>query len=186
MKNFTRRFLIAGTLGATLLAAGCNSGARVSDPATIDQRADASLEHLFLTEPGAQDLNDKAAGVLIMPLISEAGFGFGGSYGRGVLRVGGVSVDYYSATEASFGLQIGAQQYAQALFFMTEEALQGFRASQGWSAAADLKVQVIDQGEKINASTTTALAPIVAIFFGQAGLIAGATLEGAKYSRINP
>ena len=64
-----------------------------------------------------------------MPLVTEAGFGFGGSYGRGALRIEGVTVDYYSATKATFGFQIGAQQYAHALFFMTPEALEEFRRS---------------------------------------------------------
>jgi lipid-binding SYLF domain-containing protein len=38
-----------------------------------------------------------AAGMLVMPLVTEAGFGFGGAYGRGALRIGGTTVDYYSA-----------------------------------------------------------------------------------------
>ncbi len=83
--------------------------------------------------------------MLVMPLVTEAGFGLGGSYGRGALRVGGTTVDYYSATQASFGLQIGAQQYAHVLFFMTEEALSEFRRSYGWAAGADLEYAVSEQ-----------------------------------------
>ena len=121
-----------------------------------------------------------------MPLVTKAGFGIGGSYGRGALRVGGSTVDYYSTTQASFGLQIGAQQYAHALFFMTQEALQGFRSSPGWAVGADVEYVFKDQGENISAETTTTLAPVVAVVFGQAGLIAGATVEGTKYTRIIP
>ena len=83
-------------------------------------------------------------------------------------------------------MQIGAQQYAHALFFMTQEALQNFRTSPGWAAGANAECAVIDQGENLSAGTITALTPVVAVIFGQAGLIVGATLEGTKYNRIIP
>jgi lipid-binding SYLF domain-containing protein len=118
--------------------------------------------------------------------VTEAGFGFGGGYGRGALRVDDITVDYYSATKGSFGLQIGAQQYAHVLFFMTEGALSEFRRSSGWAAGADLKYVVSDEGGTLKADTTTLLAPVIAVIFGQAGLHLGATLEGVKYNRIIP
>ena len=129
---------------------------------------------------------DKASGVLYMPLMTEAAFGFGGAYGRGALLIDDVTVDYYSAASAGFGFQIGAQQYAHALFFMTPEALADFRASPGFAAGADLRYAVPSGGAAVGAETTTALAPVVALVFGQSGLIAGASLEGTKYTRIIP
>jgi len=100
--------------------------------------------------------------------------------------VNGVTVDYYSATKGSFGLQIGAQQYAHVLFFMTTEALEKFRRSAGWAAGADMEYVFSDKAENIRAETTTSTAPVVAAVFGQAGAMIGATLEGVKYSRIVP
>ena len=123
---------------------------------------------------------------LIMPLVTEAGFGLGGGYGRGALRVGNVTVDYYSVVKGSGGLQIGAQQYAHVLFFMTEAALQEFRQSSGWAAGADLEYVVSDQGDSLNADTNTVLSPVLAAVFGRAGLRIGATLQGSKYTRIIP
>jgi len=102
------------------------------------------------------------------------------------LRVNDVSVDYYSATSGTIGLQIGAQQYAHALFFMTDEALASFRRAPGWAAGADVEYTLNENGENLSAETTTALSPVIALIFGQAGLIAGATLKGTKYSRIIP
>ena len=69
---------------------------------------------------------------------------------------------------------------------MTNEALTKFRAADGWAAGADMKYAVADQGGAIGVETTTALDPVVALIFGQAGLIIGATLEGTKYTRIIP
>jgi len=44
----------------------------------------------------------------------------------------------------------------------------------------------MDQGENISAETITTLEPVVAVIFGQAGLIASAVIEGTKYTRIIP
>jgi lipid-binding SYLF domain-containing protein len=184
MQGISRRGFIA--LGAGAGLAACANGVGSDGGARIDQRVDATRDFLYSRYPNTRDLATKAAGILWMPLITEAGFGFGGSYGRGALRVNDITVDYYSATQASFGLQIGAQQYAHALFFMTQEALADFRASPGWAVGANAKYALNDQGEMLLTDTTTALAPVIAFVFGQAGLIVGATLEGTKYNRIIP
>ena len=188
MKNLmvTRRAFTLGALAGTSALAACGNGIGGRGPATIDARVDATLNQMYATYPNTLSLAQKANGMLVMPLVTEAGLGFGGAYGRGALRVGDTTVDYYSVTKASGGLQIGAAQYAHVLFFMTEDALQGFRRSPGWAAGADLEYVISDSGESVNAETTTVLAPVLAAVFGQAGLRVGATLEGTKYSRIIP
>jgi len=121
-----------------------------------------------------------------MPVVTQGGFFVGGGYGRGVLQIDEVSVDYYSATSGSIGLQFGAQQYAHVLFFMTSEALERFRRGSGWVAGADIQYAFNDEGGNLRADTTTSTAPVVAVIFGQAGLLVGASIEGMKYSRIIP
>ena len=169
-----------------LALSACGNGVGSQGGAKLDARVDATLAFLDNNFPGTRDLRDKSVGMLVMPLITEASFGFGGAYGRGALRVNDISVDYYSATQASFGLQIGAQQYAHVLYFMTEEALAEFRTSSGWAAGADIEYAVNDRGGNLSAETTTVLAPVIAVVFGQAGLLAGASIEGTKYARIIP
>ena len=185
MTRIPRRAVLSGT-AATLALAACGNGIGSDGPVKLDARVDATLNFLDSQYPGTRELNDNSAGMLIMPLVTEASFGFGASYGRGALRVNQTSVDYYSAAQASFGFQAGAQQYAHVLFFMTEEALAEFRASQGWAAGADLEYAVNDRGANLSAETTTVLTPVIAVIFGQAGLIAGASVEGTKYTRIIP
>ncbi|MGF6859628.1 lipid-binding SYLF domain-containing protein [Rhodobacteraceae bacterium MBR-64] len=182
----SRRGLLAGAGAMLTLTAACGNGVDSKDAAVIDARVEATREYLFTNYAGTRDLADKAFGILYMPLVTEAGLGIGGSYGRGALQINGVTVDYYSATRATFGLQIGAQQYAHALFFMTEEALSDFRRASGWAVGADMKYAIDDQGGSLGTDTTTGLAPIIAFVFGQAGLMAGATLGGTKYTRIIP
>lgn len=185
MSRLTRRNLALGALAGAALAA-CGNGIGSPGPAVIDARVDSTLNFMYQTYPGTRDLTNQAAGVLVMPVVTEAGIGFGGSYGRGALRIGGSTVDYYSATAVSGGLQLGAQQYSHVLFFMTDEALLDFRRSNGWAAGADMEYVLRDQGEVLRAETTTSLAPVIAAIFAQAGLRVGATLEGTKYTRIIP
>jgi lipid-binding SYLF domain-containing protein len=179
-----RRAMLA-MCGATLALAACDNGVGGDGAAQIDARVDATQAFLFDTYPGTRDLASRAYGILWMPLITEAGLFIGGAYGRGALRINGVTVDYYSTARASYGFQVGAQQYAHALFFMTEQALQDFRRGAGWAVGADAFYATPDDAGSIGKESTE-LDPVVALVFGQSGLIAGVTLEGAKYTRIIP
>ena len=185
MTRIPRRAVLAGAAASMGLVA-CGNGVGSSGAANIDARVANSLNFLDERYPGTRDLRNNAAGMLVMPLITEASFGFGGAYGRGALLVNEVTVDYYSATEASFGIQAGAQQYSHVLYFMTQEALAEFRASPGWEAGAGVQYAINDRAGNLSADTTTALTPVIAVIFGQAGLIAGASVEGTKYTRIIP
>ncbi|MGH1369003.1 MAG: YSC84-related protein [Maritimibacter sp.] len=189
--NPTRRGFLLASSGAALTLAGCANGLSTNGlgsngAATIDARVAETLNYLFATYPGAQAVRDKSNGMLVMPLVTEAGLGIGGAWGRGALLVDGVTVDYYSQAKASVGFQVGAQQYAHVLFFMTEDALQDFRYASGWVAGADIKYAIRTEGDRFSADTLAGTSPIVATVFGTTGLIIGATLEGSKYSRILP
>jgi lipid-binding SYLF domain-containing protein len=185
MHAFSRRRFLAAASGPLVLAA-CGNGVGSDGAARIDARADAAFNFMYDTMPETQILAGKSTGILMMPVVTEAGMGFGGAYGRGALRIDGVTVDYYSAAAASFGLQFGGQQYSHALFFMTEPALRAFRTSPGWSAGADLEYVAGGNAASISTDTTALTTPVVAVVFGQAGLLAGASLEGTKYNRIIP
>ncbi|MGB3553363.1 MAG: YSC84-related protein [Jannaschia sp.] len=185
MAAFTRRRFLAAA-SAPLVLAACDNGIGANGAQRIDARVDSAFAFMQQTLPETRGLAARAAGVLMMPLITEAGLGIGGGYGRGALRVQGASVDYYSSTDISFGLQIGAQQYAHAIFFMTPAALSSFRVSPGWVAGADLEYALSSTSMNVTTGTTSLLTPVIAVVFGQAGLIAGATIEGQKYTRIIP
>ena len=118
----SRRVFIATSLGIGLAAAGCTFTTPESEApspqiiqakrAEIDAAADGALERLYRQEPGSRQLVQQAKGILVFPSVFKAGFIVGGEYGEGALRVGGKTVDYYSATAGSLGLQAGAQKKA--------------------------------------------------------------------------
>lgn len=183
--NMSRRNLLV-TGGAALALAGCSNAVGNNAAAQLDARVDQTQQYLLQSYPGAAPLVQNAKGVLYMPLMTEAALGVGGAYGQGALRIGGATVDYYSATQASVGFQAGAQQFAHVLIFQTDLALAAFRAAPGWVAGADAYYAIPAGGMSLGADTITAQHPVVAMIFGQSGLMAGASIEGTKYTRIIP
>jgi len=186
LNRLTRRGFTLGAIAGVTVTAACGNGVGSNNAAKIDARVDSTLNEMYNLYPNTVTLSEKATGMLVMPLVTEAGFWFGGAFGRGALRVNGVTLDYYSTAKASAGFQIGAQQYAHVLFFMTEDALADFRRSSGWAAGGDLEYVFRDKGDSLATETTTLRSPVLAAVFGRAGLRVGASLEGTKYTRIIP
>ena len=151
----------------------------------IDTGASATLARLETIVPGSGELVAKASGVLVFPSVIAAGFGIGGQYGKGALRVPDAPSEYYSLASLSFGLQIGAQSKAIIFLFMTPEALDKFRSSQGWRAGIDASVAVLKIGANGNLDVSTATGPVMAFVLTNAGLMANLTLEGTKISHLD-
>jgi lipid-binding SYLF domain-containing protein len=178
-----------------LVLAGCSTTATTTAPSgdssTLSKRhneintsIDASLAHLYTTVPGSRELVAKANGVLVFPSVIAAGLVVGGQYGEGALRVRNSAPEYYNLASLSVGLQIGAQSKAIIFLFMTQDALDKFRKSEGWSVGADASVAMLKVGANGAVDINSANAPIVAFVVTNAGLMANLTLEGTKITRI--
>jgi lipid-binding SYLF domain-containing protein len=185
MTSLTRRGLLVAAASAALVA--CTStppGAGLTAREKIDRNVDEALNELYASVPGASELGARAQGILVIPQIRKAGFFASGSYGEGALLIGPAKVDYYSLSSVGVGLTFCASEFNQALFFLTEQALQDFRVADGWELGADAAVVVQSDGAAAGIASTQINRPITEVIFGQKGLIADASLAGAKYSRI--
>jgi lipid-binding SYLF domain-containing protein len=191
-RNFMLKSTAVLALGGLALAgctanrnAGQEQAAGAADERrSIDADVDSTIQRLYATVGGSRELVAKARGVLVFPSVIQAGFIVGAQYGKGALRVGGSSVGYYSTTSGSFGLQAGAQSKALIFLFMTQDALDKFRNSDGWSAGADASVALVKMGANGVIDTTTATKPVEAIVLTNAGLMADVSLQGTKVSRL--
>lgn len=181
MRAYAARIL-AFCLLASLLS--CTREGAEPRSAVIERRVAQAIEYMYREIPGSKELAQDAAGVLVMPVITEASLNAGIAYGEGVLLINGAPVDYYSATQASFGFQIGYQLYSSTLFFMTEEALRRFRESSGWEVAGGVEYAVSTSGGTLQLNSTTTNSQIIGIIYARTGLLLGASLEGTKYTRI--
>ena len=67
---------------------------------------------------------------------------------------------------------------------MTDESLNRFRSRDGWSAAGDASVAVLKVGTNGNLDTSTATGQLDAFVLTNTGLMAGASPEGTKVTRL--
>ncbi|MCO8467569.1 YSC84-related protein, partial [Burkholderia multivorans] len=109
----------------------------------------------------------------------------GGQSGNGALRVGGSTVGYYNTSSLSVGLQAGAQSKAIVFLFMTQQALDEFRNSDGWSAGAGASVALVKTGANGAVDTNTATAPVQVIVLTNAGLMGDVSVNGTKVTRLH-
>ncbi|MBW8756229.1 MAG: twin-arginine translocation pathway signal [Burkholderiales bacterium] len=191
-----RPFSLAALACAAALA-GCSTTASVTKPGADDHPSTAesrhavdasyqeTLERLYAANPGTRELVSKARGVLVFPRVISAGLVIGGAYGEGELREHGRIDGYYRTTTGSVGWQIGAQSRALVFLFMTEDALERFKAGHGWSGGVDASVALLTVGANGQIDANAARAPTLAFVMTNAGIMAGATLEGTKVTRID-
>jgi len=66
-----------------------------------------------------------------------------------------------------------------------EDALERFKAGHGWSGGVDASVALLTVGANGQIDANAARAPTIAFVMTNAGIMAGATLEGTKVTRID-
>ncbi len=181
--SFLGRRALLGLVAALLAMMGASQGMAQSGSG-LDARSRLALDQLIAQSPAAAAIYDKAKAVMIFPNIVRGGFIVGGEYGEGTLFENGVAIGNYAIGAASFGLQIGAQSYSQALFYMTDEALNYLDDNKGFVLGADIGFALGSQGRSGGIDTATGTQPIVAYAFGQQGLMAGVSLQGARIMPI--
>ena len=173
-------------LGLTVLASGW--GVDVAGAASgkeIDASVDVMLEKFEKNVGGAKQFLADAKGVLVFPKVIKAGFGIGGEYGEGALRIGGKTVDYYNTVAGSYGWQIGAQFRTIVIVFLNADTLKRFRNSAGFQVGVDGSVVVIELGAGASIDSRKFNDPIVGFIFDQKGLMVNLTLEGSKITKLN-
>ena len=158
--------------------------------AEIDRDANAALQTLCNNNIMAKALAEKAEGILVFPSILKAGFIVGGEGGNGALFKHGKTVGYYNIAAASFGLQIGVENFGYTMFFMNDAALEYLDKSKGWEVGSGTTLVIVDKETVAafsnNMTTSTLKDDIYAFVFSQEGLMAGVGLQGSKITRIHP
>ena len=182
--SITRTVIAIASCAVFLVALSTHTQAESAKE--LQTSARQALQSLYRTSPGSAALGKRAAGVLVFPQIMRAGFGVGGHYGNGVLFKGKSAAGYYNTTAASFGVQIGAETFGYAIFFMSQKDLNYLSNSAGWEIGAGASITVLDQAFAESISSSTIQEGIYAAVFAQQGLMGGVSLEGTKITRYTP
>lgn len=187
MINMSRTLAVISTL-ALLGCAGGNpldTGTDAERAAALQTECRSALNELYAEAPQAESIAEDAEGVLVFPNVVKAGLVIGGESGNGCLIQDGEIVDYYNKSGGSFGLQAGAQSRSEVLMFMSDAALDKLENRAGLEFGVDASAAVVEVGAGGAIDTTNINSEILAFIFGEAGLMAAATLEGSKVTKLD-
>lgn len=188
IQSLALRTAVALGIAASLVS--CQSGGSRSSIANSEGTfpsigARAALRSLTSSNPGAAALAEKAKGVLVFPEVVKGGFIVGGFHGEGRMIQNGQITGAYETGGLSYGIQAGLQEFAYALFFMSDEDMRYLDSSSGWELGTAPNITIIDSGTAGSLSTTTARKGVYCFFFDQKGLMAGIGLQGSKITRVD-
>ncbi len=177
-----RQFVLSIGIGccALLISAACLAQSK----AAIDGGVQKTLRQFEQLDRRHQELESRAAGILIFPQVTKGGVALAAEYGAGALQVQGATVGYYSLASASVGLTAGMASHSEIILFMTQEALDKFLKSRGWSIGAETGIAVVSKGAAGDYDSNTLKKPILGFVFAEKGLMADLSFEGSKIKKI--
>ncbi len=149
-------------------------------------------EVLNIPDDIPQSVIDKADCVVVLPSVLKFAFGFGGSYGRGVMTCRG-GEDFKGPWGAptmmaleggSFGLQIGGQATDFVLLLMSPRSARSILSSKV-KLGGDISAAAGPVGRNLSAETDVALRAEILSYSRSRGLFAGISLSGSTLRADN-
>ena len=173
MRNWTLSLL---TFGFMLVAN--NALAWKPDPNDKKQlEVQAAILDIKAKDPGIEAWFEGAAGYAVYPKVGKGGFGIGGAYGTGLVIAGDKVVGTTSISQFTIGFQIGAQAYAEFIFFRDEVALESFKRG-NFELGAQASAVIVKAGASADASYNKGVAIFTNI---SGGVMAEASVGGQKF-----
>jgi lipid-binding SYLF domain-containing protein len=179
-----KRKLLTLAGGLTILGLFASTTVFAHSKARINADCQQAVNRFYALNPMNRQLAKKSVGMLVFSEVTKGGVGVAGEYGEGVLRLKGQTVNYYSVGSASIGLTLGVGQHSEIIMFMTQDSLDKFTNSQGWSVGADTAVAMVSQGTAGQYDSAVVDKPILGFVFSEKGLIGDLSLEGSKITKI--
>ena len=132
------------------------------------------------------ELLQKAECVIVLPSVLKFAFGFGGSYGRGLMVCRGGddfngpwgAPSMIALEGGSFGLQLGGQATDFVLLVMNRRGAQGILSSKV-QLGADASAAAGPKGRDAAAETDATMRAEILTYSRSRGLFAGVSLEGS-------
>jgi lipid-binding SYLF domain-containing protein len=181
------RFLMTSAAIALMALSGCvtnsSPGFEAGESLRMEQGVSTTMTALYDSAPDAKELAAKARGILVFPRMVDGGVIVGGEHGRGALTVDGRIVGSYKVSSTSLGLQAGLQSQSLVVMFMTQDALDHFTRGNGWTAGADASVAIGRIGANGRLETLDDNG-VIAFALTNAGLMAGAKVDGTRISKV--
>ncbi|MGA8043568.1 MAG: lipid-binding SYLF domain-containing protein [Terracidiphilus sp.] len=179
MKSIFALFLVTMFAGSTAFA-------QKDENKRIEITGQVMVEILNVPDNIPQDLLNKAECVIVLPSVTKFAFGFGGSYGRGVMTCrsgknfsGPWSAPAMMALEGgSFGLQLGGEATDFVLLVMNSRGAKAVLSSKV-KLGGDMSATAGPVGRTASAATDITMRAEILSYSRSRGLFAGISLEGS-------
>ena len=120
----------------------------------------------------------EAKGYAVFPNVGKAGFGIGGSRGKGEVFEEGKVIGSTTLTQLTVGFQLGAQAFSQIIFFQNKIDLDRF-TSGNFEFGASASAALITEGANASADYSDGVAVMT---YSKGGLMYEASIGGQKFS----
>jgi SH3 domain-containing YSC84-like protein 1 len=169
-----------------MMFAGSTAFAQKDENKRIGIAGQVMAEILNVPDDIPQELLNKAECVIILPSVKKFAFGFGGSYGRGVMTCrsgknfnGRWSAPTMMALEGgSFGLQLGGQSTDFVLLVMNSRGAESILSTKV-KLGGDMAAAAGPVGRNAAASTDISMQAEILSYSRSRGLFAGISLAGS-------
>ena len=119
---------------------------------------------------------------VVFPKIVKAGFILGANYGEGFLLRDGAVVAQIDLAGGNFGLQAGAQSYAQVTYILSEERYRELLSENRLSLSGSVSLAVSEQIQNAVMTSDAIKGDLYTVQFNETGTLLGASLDGIYYS----
>ena len=176
--NRTLSLLFAASAISLAVTACSTAPGSTEGRAEIRRDSDVAVVTAKSSDPTMTNVFQAAHGSAVFPKIGKGGAGVGGAYGKGVLYRDGQIVGYCDMSQASIGLQLGAQTYTEIICFEDQKSFDRFKTG-NFTFDAQATAVALKSGAGANAKYSNG----VAVFtMDEAGLMFEAAIGGQKFA----
>ena len=158
--KWTIRTALALTVVVGLLVGCASAPATRAEQSALLQEAAAAMQQMRAEDPALGELVQRSYGYALFPEVTKGGLVVGGASGQGVVYERGQHVGYCDLSQASVGLQVGAQTFSELLLFEDKSALDPFKA-RSLNFGADASAVILQSGVATNANFVDGIAVVV-------------------------
>lgn len=171
-------FVVGGGFGFGGLV-GCDTSTPNSpaQQTAMHDEARVALERMEAQDPSLTNRVNNSAGYVVFPEVGNAAVGVGGAYGQGYVYENGKRIGHVKMTEASVGLQVGGDSYAELIIFQDQKPLNRLM-NNSFEFGSDAKATVVKAGAAGAAEFSNGTQVYV---MSKGGLFAGVALNGQKF-----
>jgi lipid-binding SYLF domain-containing protein len=172
-------FALAALGAAALFLGGCSTEPNTSaGQAQLQNDSPTAVKDFCAIDPGLDNLIHNSYGYAIFPSIGKGAVGVGGAYGHGEVFEQGKRIGYADMTQATVGVSVGGETYAEIVVFQDKQALEAFKSGQT-TFAGDASAVIAKEGAAADVKWEHGISVFVNV---HGGLMTEASIGGQKFS----